>query len=289
MTTTDHVFLTRYNLPSRGAESLIRAREHWLTQRTEMFERITIPAMTAQTVRDYTWLVFFDSESPAWLKEKIARWEADGVLTPVFGEDFPAPVLLETIREHLPTPSDRLLTSTLDNDDGLATTYVERVQAAAGRASGRAVIYLENGLIQGDGGVYLRHDPDNAFCSVVTPWSEPTTCWADWHNRLHLSMPAVRVPGDPGWLQVIHGDNVSNKVRGRLVSPVPYRALYGTLLDDAAVPTQAQLLRERFVRRPLRSLRDGTRALGKRAIMLVGGKRGLETFRNAVAKVRGRG
>ena len=32
-------------------------------------------------------------------------------------------------------------------------------------------------------------------------------------------MPVVQLDGPPAWLQVVHGSNVSNRVRGRIVSP----------------------------------------------------------------------
>ena len=39
----DHVLLTRFNLPSAGAEAAIRNRKGWLEHRIVLFERYCLP------------------------------------------------------------------------------------------------------------------------------------------------------------------------------------------------------------------------------------------------------
>lgn len=63
-TSVSHVFVTRFNLPTPGPESLVRAQEGWLRNRWELFCRYTVPSMRAQTSCDYDWLIYFDPESP---------------------------------------------------------------------------------------------------------------------------------------------------------------------------------------------------------------------------------
>src|SRR5690606_7652860 len=121
-------------------------------------------------------------------------------------------------------------TTNLDNDDAIAVDFVERLQDAALRHS-PAALFLRRGLIvQGDE-LYLRDDPDNAFCSVAEPWDVPQTAWRDWHTLLHQHFDPVSIPGHPGWLQVVHGQNVSNRVHGKLISPLPHRELFTGMLE----------------------------------------------------------
>ncbi|WP_447647058.1 glycosyltransferase [Nocardioides zeae] len=87
----------------------------------------------------------------------------------------------------------------------------------------------------------MRTDPRNAFCSVHEPWEGAVTCWTDWHNRLAHHMPVEVLGGHPGWLQVVHGHNVSNRVRGRLVDPARYAAVLPPL-DGLAPPGRGALL-----------------------------------------------
>ena len=50
----DHVLLTRFNLPSKGHESLVRAQENWLRNRVVLFERYCLPSVAAQTCRSFS-------------------------------------------------------------------------------------------------------------------------------------------------------------------------------------------------------------------------------------------
>jgi N-acetylglucosaminyl-diphospho-decaprenol L-rhamnosyltransferase len=85
--TIDHVLLTRFNLPSKGPESLIRAQEGWLQRRVELFQRYTIPSVAAQTVSGFHWIVYIDPESPPWLLERLTPHAEAGAFSPIFREE----------------------------------------------------------------------------------------------------------------------------------------------------------------------------------------------------------
>ncbi|MEU4804785.1 glycosyltransferase [Actinosynnema sp. NPDC023587] len=280
----DHVILTRFNLPSVGAESIVRAREGWLTERVGLFERYCLPSVRAQTSANFEWLIYFDPESPAWLKDRIG--EHGDAYTPVFREQVGRAELVDDLGALFPTRGEALITTNLDNDDGLAANFVARLQAdpPTGR---RTALYLANGLVKSPGGLFAHHDRDNAFASMRESWDAPVTCWADWHNRLGRHAEVVSLGGAPGWLQVVHGGNVSNRTRGRLVAPAPYRALFGESLDDVPEPDGRVLARDRFVGRPARVARDGARYLAKTAAMKVLGPNGFEKAKQVLA-ARGR-
>src|SRR5699024_5631983 len=123
--------------------------------------------------------------------------------------------------------------------------------------------------------VYERTDRVNAFCSVVEPADAPLTCWVDWHNRLSRHMPVREIRGAPAWLQVVHGSNVSNRVRGRLTSPGPWVGLFPGALDDVPQPAVGDLARERLLNGPARSVRDSTRTSLRRAAVAILGKDGM--------------
>jgi hypothetical protein len=264
----DHVLLTRFNLPSLGVEEMIRAREGWLRSRVELFDRYCLPSVVAQQGERPHWLVYLDPHSPDWLLEKMRAHEAAGVLTPVLRETVPREALLEDLRRLVPAPSPVLVTTNLDNDDGLAPDFSARVRAAGAEHS-RCAVYLVHGLIATDHSLYLRTDRDNAFCSVRESWDEPVTAWAGYHNELGRQMPVVRLGGDPGWLQVVHGRNVSNRVRGRLVRPAAYPGFVGL---DVPTPGIPELLADRLVRMPARAARDTGRGGVRRVALRVLGK-----------------
>jgi hypothetical protein len=267
----DHVLLTRFNLPSKGYESLIRAQEGWLRDRMGLFEKYCLPSIRNQSDKNFRWIIYFDPESPQWLMDRIREINTDGVFSPVFRAEVMGSELIEDIDRVVGQRKRYLLTTNLDNDDGLAADFVSRIRTVA-PSDGSVAVYLTQGLIRSGDATYLHTDPDNAFCSVLAPWSEPKTCWADWHNLLGQSMPVVRLGGPPAWLQVVHGSNVSNRVHGRRVSPVSYARHFPGLLEDISQTTRAQLLKDRLLLAPARLGRETVRAAAKSLVQATSGR-----------------
>ena len=273
--TVDHALLTRFNLPSKGFESLVRAKDGWLHNRVELFERYCLPSVRAQTRKGFHWIVYFDPESPKWLLDRIQDLSADGLFTPIFRAEVSADELLSDIEEVTGRQAQNLLTTNEDNDDGLAADFVAQVQDVQCSELPSA-IYLSSGLIKGDASVYLRHDDRNAFCSVRSSWSAPVTCWSAWHNQLSEIMATEEIGGPPAWLQVVHGLNVSNRIRGRLVAADPFADRFPGLLDDVATVRMLELVRDALFEGPVRLLRDGLRSAIKAATIRLLGRSGID-------------
>lgn len=274
----DHVLLTRFNLPSVGPESLIRAQDGWLSARVDLFDRYCAPSVRAQTSQNFAWIIYFDPESPDWLRERIGGYEAEGLFRPIFRATVSHDQLLGDIRATVGTPGDLLITTNLDNDDGLARDFIERLQSVV-TTHPRAALYLVNGLIGSSGDLFLRRDPANAFCSVREAWTDPVACWTDQHPYLGLHMPVVEIGGAPGWLQVVHGTNVSNRIRGRLVSPAPYLPCFGTLLDGWSPPSQRRMLVDQLAAGPGRAVRESARAAIKWVVVRMFGRGGIDRIK----------
>ena len=287
MTRVDHVLLTRFNLPSQGVENLIRAREGWLRERVALFERYCLPSVEQQRGDRPAWIVYVDPESPAWLLGRMEAWRTDGVLTPVLRESVSREELVSDLRGVVPDPGDVLVTTNLDNDDGLALDFSARVREVT-TGHERSAVYLTHGLIASPDGLYRRTDRHNAFCSVREPWVEPVTAWATYHNELPRMMPAVLLGGPPGWLQVVHGANVSNRVRGRLVSPRGHRHLFAADALADVEPSRADVTRDLVVRYPVRTLRDGIRSgLRAGALRVLGKERYGKVKMVVTSRIRG--
>ncbi len=279
----DHVILTRFNLPSKGPESVIRAQQGWLQKRVSLFEAYCLPSMLAQTRASYRWLIYFDPQSPDWLRSWIEGHVTSGHFVPVFREEVSDEELAGDIGELFDEPGEELITTNLDNDDALANDFVEQLQSQPIPPSA-TVYYFSTGLIKSAVGVYRRRDRHNAFPSVREPWSDsPRTCWADWHNRLSRHMAVVQIDGTPGWLQVVHDSNVTNRIRGTLVSPTDFRPLFGDLLDDVRSPSKLALARDHLVHRPLRVMRDSGIPIAKSVLLTVGGRSGFDRVKQAIA------
>lgn len=276
--TINHVLVTRFNLPSQGAESLIRAKEGWLQDRIELFERHTVPTVLAQTTSNFHWIIYFDIESPSWLVERLKPLAEAGVFTPLYRQAVLWTDLLDDARRVTGAAGDVLITTNLDNDDAIAVDFLERLQDAVSPGV-REALFLSHGLIRSADRLFLRIDNNNAFCSVAEPWEGAITAWRDWHTLLGKHVPTRLIDGPPGWLQLIHERNVSNRVRGRLVSPTPYVHLFPGQLDDVPVPTPVTRLAEIAIRAPWRASREMIRASGKAVLFRLFGKKGLDRLR----------
>ncbi len=287
MSDVQHVVLTRFNLPTAGVESLVRASDGWLRNRNRLFERYCVPSVRAQSCQDFKWIIYFDPDSPTWLQSKIKSAVDDGTYTAIFRRAVSRTELLSDIRAISDPTRSTLLTTNLDNDDGLAIDFVERLQNARPAAK-RTALYMTRGLIRSDEQLYLRTDPANAFCSVREPADDPVTAWADWHNRLGRTMPVEEINESPTWLQVVHGQNVSNRARGIRVSPTPYRERFAGLLDDVPDPTMGEILRDRIIDRTQRALGETTRTAAKTITLALVGKDGLDKVKHAIKTRRKR-
>jgi hypothetical protein len=282
----DHVLVTRFNLPSQGHESLVRAQENWLKNRVELFERYCLPSVLAQECQRFSWIIYFDPHSPAWLLDWVRGHERQLHFRPHYREEVTGQDLIADIRAVLKHQlGAELLTTNLDNDDGLAVDFVSRLQGAV-QANDRAAIYIGDGLIRCGDALYRHFDPQNAFCSVRESWDKPVTCWADWHNMLQRQMPVAVLRGNPGWLQVVHGGNVSNRVHGRRTDPARHGSAFPGLLDDLPELGIPQIARDTLVSVPGRAIRESGRATAKLVISRVAGRKGLDRAKVMWASVR---
>lgn len=283
----DHVLITRFNVPTPGREGLIRAKDGWLKDRVCLFERFCLPSVESQTLQEFHWLIYFDPDSPQWLKDWLEEKRSSPRFTAIFRPSVSREELVSDLMRISGGRREVLLTTNLDNDDGLAIDFVQRLQNSIS-SSTRTAIYLGQGLIVHGTSSYLRSDPHNAFCSVAEPWKEPLTAWADWHNRLGLVMPVRVLAGPPGWLQIIHARNVSNTVHGKRCNPAPYTHLFPYAVRGLAKPSPQQLVAENLVISPLRSLRQLLRSAIKTAVINVVGKSNFDALKNTAAVIAGR-
>lgn len=283
----DHVIVTRFNLPSEGAERLIRAQDGWLRDRVELFEKYTVPSVREQTTKNLQWIIYFDPESPVWLLDRLQPLVDEHLFTPLYREAVDWQDLAADAKAISGGRAAMLVTTNLDNDDALAVNFVERIQAAV-QPGRREALFVSYGLIRSGTRTYLREDRHNAFCSVAEPWDGAQTAWRDWHIMLDKHMPSRSLDGAPGWLQVVHARNVSNRIRGKLVSPTRYAGLFSGRLADLPPVSPGELLADRLVSGPVRETRELVRIIGKSILLGVMGKDGLSRLREWIRDFRTR-
>ena len=248
MPTTAHILLTRFNVRVRAKWSRLNNDPAWLANRFDLFERHCLPSVRAQTASDFRWLVYFDPQTPEPFMSR-ARALLAGVpqATLVTIEAFDRELWMPPILGAIPADAGRVITTRLDNDDALHREFLERVQAAAGAADAPRFLNLPAGFTLRDGRLYVVRDRSNAFLSLLEDASGAIeTVWVKPHTEAADFAPVAQVDAPPAWLQVIHGENVSNRVRGRRVPAARLHGFGLTAGDGPEVPGMSGLSESPF-------------------------------------------
>lgn len=218
-----HVILTRFNLPNGGRESRLRNSENWLKERFEIFEKYCLPSVTNQSDQNFQWFIYFDKNTPEPYKTKALNYQTQFNKISIFWEtDPPISKIQAQILEKAPNQATTLVTSRLDNDDMIHTNFLETLKKAviSSEDSKRMeVLNFPNGYILSGNTLYSHTDISNAFASLKEPLSTTIrSVWAEQHVALDKLAPIKQLEDDAKWLQIIHGKNVSNRIRGKRIA-----------------------------------------------------------------------
>lgn len=262
-----HAIMTRFNVARPQLQDPIRLDPAWLARRFELFESYCLPSMAAQTSKDFTWIVYFDVDTPPQFRDRIEACREVFPFTAYITPVIDAPGWPRSLRETLTAPTPWIVTTRFDNDDALAADYVARLHAhLADHTPERGTLNFTNGLILEGRRVYALAHPTNAFGSWLEPWDEATrTAVSIHHMKMARYGPVWQVDGPPAWLQVVHGGNISNKVRGRRVAPAAVEGRFpAAVTDGIEAPSRRAILLDSLVLGPLRSGRDNALAWYRR-------------------------
>jgi len=227
---TFHIILTRFNV-RRGRTADPRALStDWLRTRIQLFRDATVASILLQTRAPDLWLVFFDEATPSFVRvEMEALGKEIGALKAEYCGELTTAVLEQCIRKNLPVGVDWLVTTRLDNDDALNPRFIEFLMANV-MPGIREFINPKRGLIVSNGLLYRKRDYSSPFISFSEPVDEFRTVWLDQHHRLCRYATIKQLDLQDAWIQLVHGGNIANQVRGIRVLP---RSIVDGLLPPA--------------------------------------------------------
>lgn len=247
--TFDHVIVTRFSVRFGDYPP---PHDEWLRYRWAFFSDALAPAVAAQTVSDFRWLVYFDIDTPDWLREEIEEIR-EGLFTPVFVPSWSDRVARHTVADIATAPY--LITTRIDSDDAIATRFVADIQSRFDRQESMYINLLCGLQVERTGEIYRYDEPSNPFLSYVERREDavlPRTVFYDLRHgqsRGHADM--LSVVGPPRWMQIIHGVNLANSVRGLRVRPETYEADF-----QFDLPFDRTIGSGRYYRQRLRSAVD---------------------------------
>ncbi len=252
-----HFILTRFNVASPGREAPIRNSPGWLSRRFDLFEDYCLPSMAAQSRSDFRWLIYFDDQTPEPFRHRISRAQEAVAFDAIFVGPFHAGLAAVDVAARLQSESGRLITTRLDNDDAVSNDFLARVQGVAADLPDGTIINFRKGVALSKGKLFAADDNSNPFTSLVEQAAAAKTIWAAPHTQLKTQFALEQVNVEPSWLQVVHGENVANRIKGRQLSSHDVLSRF-TLGSGVSVrPTKAlALVVDRLVTFPLRQLRE---------------------------------
>jgi Putative rhamnosyl transferase len=214
-----HLLLTRFNVRVNYAQSRAGLDPEWLQHRFQLFDQFCYPSVRGQTNQNFKWLVYFDSETPGIYKQKIEQYAAWENFVPIYVDcEFNPEVNLRYVSNYLDNSTPYLITSRIDNDDSISKTFIQTIQDNFCEQELEFISFVY-GYVWNQGKLYRFKYPSNPFLSLVErmPNSSSTslkTVFCGHHSQM-TSLGSLRsITDQVGWLQVVHGRNVSNRIRG---------------------------------------------------------------------------
>lgn len=240
-----HFLLTKFNLPISYAQ---RTGQHaeatWLSDRWSLFERYCLPSVLNQLETRFTWILYCWDETPEPYRSNLeglaARSERISTVflpTATRGEH-----LADWAATHDVALGPHLLTTRLDNDDAISSDYIQRVRdagmaylARTSRPRQPHLLSFPVGYQLRAGRYYLRVDPKGPFVSLLESATDatPNTILSLSHRDAPSTYGTTRISVRPSWLQVLHDDNLVNRLEG-IRLPVNPGARFGIGPQDAA-------------------------------------------------------
>lgn len=216
-----HVMITRYFTRHSSNPSDFEARlgdvSAWLEDRLLLFKKYCLPSVIAQSVQNFTWLLYFDETTPKDHLQKVRE-----LLAPYPNFKIHLSRLLSTedhaadVRAEMDSETQWVLTSRLDNDDGLHREFIKNLQAQL-QFEKREFLNFPSGIIYYRDHTYLFRHRSNAFVSYFEPAHDVSTVICSKHLFVERVAPLRQLVSPPAFLQVVHGRNRSNKPRGTRV------------------------------------------------------------------------
>jgi hypothetical protein len=209
-TNTEHLLLTKFNIlaTSNYGAAAKRLERHWLEARIREFESFCLPSVAQQTSQNFTWVVFADELSPDWFRQYLDQHQ--DLLTPLYISGL---MMNDTVGRRLQDAGfgcgNSLITSRLDNDDAIASAYIEEVQR---RYTGQQLEFIDFpvGYRAYKAGLYGGLWRSNPFMSLYEqrmPGKPFKTVYFKQHHLIGGSERVKTVWSAPMWLRSVHATN----------------------------------------------------------------------------------
>ena len=218
-----HYLITRFNVPVKNWDRDKAGHpvldDAWMKERLSLFTTYCAPTILHQSIKDFTWLIYCDTlTSPDYLA--IIQQAINGIPGATIRkvEDFE--MSLTDFRKLLAAdPSPFVITSRLDNDDGLGPDFIREVQASFVPVD-KMIINFNKGVLydlQNHVLTEVRSSPYNHYGSLIEEKQADQmflTIFGYPHGQPPKGSNVMNLNSRFAWLKVIHQRNMVSKTNG---------------------------------------------------------------------------
>ena len=218
-----HYLITRFNVPvknwdrDKAGKPVLDAT--WMQERLVLFKKYCAPTIRHQLCSDFVWLVYCDQLTAAEDLETI-RQEVSRVKNAQVRLVAEFPDLLSDLKGILANaPTPFVITSRLDNDDGLGPMFIQEVQGHF-EPHDRQIINFTKGVLYDAHRLVLteiRNSRFNHYGSLIEERvaDQPLITVVGYpHGRPPEGSNVTDVDSRFAWLKIIHERNMSSRTNG---------------------------------------------------------------------------
>jgi len=239
-----HYLVTRYNVPfekwDRDKAGNQVGHDEWMQQRLRLFKKFCVPTILHQSNQAFHWLIYLDVQTdPSALKAIHKELNVVKNAEVKFAANMQD--LLGDLRKVLSTvETDYVITSRLDNDDGLGREYIQQIQNAFLPGDKTLVNMLHGVLYDSDKRILttVRNARLNHYTSLIEkrhPNQECLTVLGFSHTQPPEECTVINLDADHSWLKIIHGRNLNSRAKGKPVLRNAVLPFYNITREDVPV------------------------------------------------------
>lgn len=225
-----HIVFTRFNIKMKldaskyhvGISGYPVLSEHWMKERVNIFRKFCLPSISNQTNNNFEWFVYLDTNTSMYYKKVFATLrEKYKYFHPKYVSDEQAMFenLKSYIQKHRGTDVKYVITARIDNDDCLHKNAIDIMQKNFNNQKCE-VFHFRNGYTLA---IYPKKLFTRYADSIYPPFYfavEEISPDCDFKMirqdllSIRRKTAVTQISDGYYWMQVVHGKNLANEVRG---------------------------------------------------------------------------
>lgn len=216
-----HYLITRFNLRREGWDTArdgsLVLTEEWLSNRFVLFERFCLSSLQNQTNQNFTWLIYFDTNTPLEYQQKIKEYSLHFPnFKPVFINGMPeflSSIQTEIKKNSLPFT----ITTRIDNDDCVSKNFINEIQENFEEQQFLVLDFPDGYTLQINPEIKIgkRKQLFNPFISLIEKSEGAESVWSrETHSSWKKEKNVKRINHKRIWMSVIHFENKKNSYAG---------------------------------------------------------------------------